>query len=197
MNYSPLFPAPDAEKVIVATDGSCLKNPGGPSGWAWYADDNCWAAGPIFSGTNQQAELMAILCALADIPVHIPLIIHTDSQYAHKSITLWMKAWKAHGWKKQDGTSIANIELMQGIDAAIQARTAYFSIQWVRGHNGDHRNENADYRCNNAAHAVAKDQPVEEGPGWGKGPTGVITLPPKRPTPAAKPVQRRRPPKRK
>ena len=30
--------------IVVATDGSCLTNPG-PGGWCWYADDDRWAAG--------------------------------------------------------------------------------------------------------------------------------------------------------
>ncbi|BAV86430.1 ribonuclease HI [Rothia aeria] len=31
-------------EIIAAADGSALGNPG-PAGWAWYIDDNHWAAG--------------------------------------------------------------------------------------------------------------------------------------------------------
>ena len=30
--------------IVAAADGSSLDNPG-PAGWAWYIDDDTWAAG--------------------------------------------------------------------------------------------------------------------------------------------------------
>ena len=46
--------------IIAAADGSALGNPG-PAGWAWYVDDSCWAAGGWAHGTNNKAELTAVL----------------------------------------------------------------------------------------------------------------------------------------
>ncbi len=46
--------------ITAAADGSALKNPG-PAGWAWYVDDDCWAAGGWPHGTNNIGELQAVL----------------------------------------------------------------------------------------------------------------------------------------
>jgi len=40
-------------QVLVATDGSCLRNPGGPTGWAYVRSDGHWAYGGDPVGTNQ------------------------------------------------------------------------------------------------------------------------------------------------
>jgi ribonuclease HI len=180
--------------VLVATDGSCLRNPGGPSGWAWYVDDGCWSAGGITVGTNQQAELAAVLAALTQIPAHVPLQIVTDSQYALKACTVWMAGWKAKGWRKSDGQPVMNLALMQALDEAMAARTAPFTMVWTRGHQGDVPNENADHRCGQAARSVAAGRDVDRGPAWGTGPTGIMTAPPASPSPArtSRPNRRRR-----
>lgn len=173
------------EPVLVSTDGACLKNPGGPSGWAWYASDNCWAAGGFDVGTNQQAELLAMLAVLTQVPHHVPLRILTDSQYTLKACTVWMKGWKAKGWKRADGQPVMNLDLMQALDRAMAARTAKFTIEWVKGHNANPMNENADYRCGNAARAAAQRKVIEVGPGWGDGPDGQVSMPPRRPSSGA------------
>ena len=49
----------DAPEIIAAADGSALGNPG-PAGWAWYIDENQWAAGGWPKGTNNQGELQAL-----------------------------------------------------------------------------------------------------------------------------------------
>ena len=46
--------------ITAAADGSSLANPG-PAGWAWYIDDDRWAAGGWPHGTNNMGELMAVL----------------------------------------------------------------------------------------------------------------------------------------
>lgn len=200
---SPLFPDtfhahPPATKtsnrITVSTDGSCLKNPGGASGWAWYSSDGCWAAGAFPVGTNQQAELLAVLHALQDVPLDLPLLIIADSKYALNSCTTWIRSWKAKGWRKADGKPVMNLELMQALDAAMAARRAQISFRWVKGHTGDVMNENADFRCGEAAHAIQKHAAVNEGPGWGTGPTDTQTAPPStaKPGHAPRPRTRRR-----
>ena len=39
--------------ITAAADGSALGNPG-PAGWAWYIDDENWAAGGWKHATNNQ-----------------------------------------------------------------------------------------------------------------------------------------------
>ena len=73
--------------IIAAADGSSLANPG-PSGWAWYIDDDRWAAGGWAHGTNNMGELMAVLDLLrqtADDPQELTVLC--DSQYVINSLT--------------------------------------------------------------------------------------------------------------
>ena len=68
--------------IVAAADGSSLNNPG-PAGWAWYIDDDTWAAGGWPRGTNNMGELKAVLDVLrATRDADEPLTILCDSQYA-------------------------------------------------------------------------------------------------------------------
>lgn len=154
------------EKIIAAADGSALGNPG-PAGWAWYINEDNWAAGGWEHGTNNMGELKAVLDlfeATADrAEDHLHVIC--DSQYTINSITKWMPGWKKKGWKKSDGKPVLNVDLMQALDRAIQGRT--YSFEWVKGHTGHPLNEAADERANRAAQAYRDGIPVETGPGLG------------------------------
>ncbi len=68
--------------ITVSTDGSCLSNPGGAIGWAWINHDGSFDSGGAASGTNQVAELTALLQAVRAHPGADPLLIESDSQYA-------------------------------------------------------------------------------------------------------------------
>lgn len=154
-----------SQRIIVATDGSSLGNPG-PAGWAWYASATSWQAGGIDRATNQAAELHAVMSALAAIPDSAPLHVRTDSQYALKACSQWMPRWKANQWRKADGKPVLNLPLLQRIDELLGARAHPVTWQWVRGHAGDPLNEAADARCTAAARAVRVRGVVRSGPGW-------------------------------
>ena len=76
--------------ITVSTDGSALRNPNGPMGWAWadhtegardeHAHAGDCAAGGATNGTNQIGELCAVLEALRAHPGSEPLVIESDSQ---------------------------------------------------------------------------------------------------------------------
>lgn len=153
------------EKIVAAADGSALGNPG-PAGWAWYIDENCWAAGGWAHGTNNMGELKAVL-DLFEATAHLPeahLHIICDSKYTIDSITRWMPGWKKKGWKKADGKPVQNLELMQALDAAIEGRS--YSFEWVKGHTGHPLNEAADCRANDAAQAYRDGKEPLTGPGF-------------------------------
>ncbi len=82
------------DMIIVSTDGSCLRNPGGAIGWAWVNHEGPSASGGERSGTNQIAELRALLEALRAHPGSDPMIIESDSQYAIKCASEWLPGWK-------------------------------------------------------------------------------------------------------
>lgn len=141
--------------IIVSTDGSCLRNPGGAIGWAWVDHTGPSNSGGEPSGTNQIAELRALLEAILAHPGDEPLSIESDSQYAIKCASEWLPGWKRKGWITSSGSPVSNIELIKSIDSAITERTGPVRFRWVRGHVGNHFNEAADALAGEAARAVA------------------------------------------
>ena len=153
--------------TVVAVDGSALGNPG-PAGWAWYVDENCWAAGGWPSSSNNRGELTALLELLkATASTNEELHVLADSQYVINSVTKWIAGWKANGWRKSDKKPVVNVDLMQAIDKAITGRKV--SFEWVRGHSGHPLNEAADDKARAAARAYQHHSSVESGPGWTRG----------------------------
>ena len=150
--------------IRAAADGSALGNPG-PAGWAWYVDDDCWAAGGWKHATNNQGELMAVLQFFrATEHLDDDLLILCDSQYVINCISKWMPGWKRKGWRKADGKPVMNVELLKEIDEAIVGRK--YRFEWVKGHANHPLNEAADARARAASEAFARSRPVPAGPGW-------------------------------
>ena len=151
-------------EIVAAADGSSLSNPG-PAGWAWYIDDDAWAAGGWEHGTNNMGELMAVLNLLestASDPRRLRVLC--DSQYVINSLTKWLPGWKRRGWKKGDGKPVLNVELMKALDVALQGREVRF--EWVKGHSGHRLNDAADARARAAAEAYQSGRRPDVGPGF-------------------------------
>lgn len=150
--------------IIASADGSALGNPG-PAGWAWYVDDDCWAAGGWPHATNNQGELTAVLELLrATAHVDDDLHILCDSQYVINSVTKWMPGWKKKGWRKADGKPVLNLEILKELDAALQGRR--YTFEWVKGHANHPMNEAADARARAVSDAFQRRAPIPSGPGW-------------------------------
>ncbi|EPR75616.1 Ribonuclease HI [Leifsonia rubra CMS 76R] len=159
--------------IIAAADGSALGNPG-PAGWAWYIDEETWAAGGWDHATNNQGELMAVL-QLFRSTAHSDedLLIVCDSQYVINSVTKWMPGWKRKGWRKGDGKPVMNVDLLRQIDEAIIGR--HYRFEWVRGHIGHPLNEAADVRARAAAEAFQRGRVCPAGPGYPGGSVGDVS----------------------
>lgn len=150
--------------IIVATDGSSLGNPG-PTGWAWYVDQNNWACGGYPFGTNNQGELMAVIDFFEQTTnVQEQVHVISDSTYVVKAITEWMPGWKARNWKKADKSPVQNRELLERLDQALQGRDATF--EWVKAHAGHDLNEHVDDLARAAATSYSKGAIPAPGPGW-------------------------------
>jgi ribonuclease HI len=165
--------------ITAAADGSALGNPG-PAGWAWYIDDDRWAAGGWKRATNNIGELTAVL-ELFRATAHVDedLLVLCDSQYVINSVTKWMPGWKKKGWRKADGAPVLNRELLEQLDEAVTGRR--YRFEWVKGHVGHELNEAADIRARAAAESYQRGTEVPAGPGFG-GPTP--------PAPASSPASR-------
>lgn len=162
-------------KVVAATDGSALGNPG-PAGWAWVVEDDgtgtggSWAAGGHEHNTNNWGELTALLELLRSVPDDVSLEVRMDSTYALKAASEWRHGWKRKGWKTSNGQPVKNLEIIQDIDRLLDAREASIEFVWVKAHKtdgtGDPRNEAADRRANAAATSAQRGLDVNAGPGW-------------------------------
>jgi len=139
---------PDEEQdFVIYTDGSCLRNPDGPGGWAAVIREV--ATGVVTelhegspSTTNNRMELSAAIAALG-FPKHpAKVALYTDSQYLKNGITKWMSGWKRRGWKKADGQPVLNQDLWQELDALYSRHDVTF--HWVKGHVGVELNERCD-----------------------------------------------------
>lgn len=151
--------------IVAAADGSALGNPG-PAGWAWYVDDDHWAAGGWPHGTNNQGELKAVI-DLFQSTAHLDdpeLRVLCDSQYVINAVTKWMPGWKRRGWRKADGSPVLNLDLLTELDEAIAGRR--YRFEWVKGHAGHPLNEAADERARAVATAYAERRAIPYGPGW-------------------------------
>jgi ribonuclease HI len=140
------------ERWITYTDGACAPSNPGPAGWGAVViapdgseTDHYGFIGP---GTNQIAELTAALEGLSRVPpvAHVELV--SDSQYVLKGLTEWRSGWERRGFRNAKGEPVANLALWKKLFAAADARRV--TTRWVRGHNGDVRNERADALANRA-----------------------------------------------
>lgn len=111
--------------------------------------------------TNQRAELTAMLRALEIAPRNRHVVIHSDSKYAIECVTSWYVNWRRNGWKTASGKTVENKDLIEHILGKVEERTKAGSAQrtargegesglvrtqfiWVKGHDGDVGNEEAD-----------------------------------------------------
>ena len=146
---------PDEEQdYVIYTDGSCLRNPDGPGGWAAVACEVASGEVTELSGgnpstTNNRMELLAAIKALEFAPAGTKVALYTDSQYLKNGITKWVAAWKRRGWKKADGQPVLNQSYWIELDKLYAAHDVTF--HWVKGHVGVALNE----RCDQLAKAEA------------------------------------------
>lgn len=149
-------------RIIVATDGSARPNPG-PAGWAWYVHDGAFNAGGWPHGTNNKAELFAVLAAIRGIS-DVPVLILSDSQFTINACSKWMNGWRRRGWRKADGTPPENLQVLQ--ELALELDTRDVKFQWVRGHAGHPMNEKADRLAVRARTLHAQHRTCPAGPGY-------------------------------
>lgn len=150
------------------TDGSCLQNPGGAIGYAavLYHPDGTELARHVDgapTGTNNTAELLAVITALEQLPAGTIVRVFSDSQYVTRGCTEWLR-----NWKRKAFAGIKNPGLWQRLSALLDTRTVTF--QWVKAHNGHPRNELVDRLSRDKAHefeagGVPEDYARHETPG--------------------------------
>lgn len=152
--------------LVVGTDGACLGNPG-PAGWAWVDEAGNYHSTGQAHGTNNIAELHAVLDALVDHPDSAHLVIQIDSTYARDCSTTWRAGWERNGMRNSKRQPVANAEIIKAIWSAIDARSrASGTVEFVKvpGHDPGNKfplNTAADILANDAAEQASAGFPAE------------------------------------
>ncbi|MDG7056156.1 MAG: ribonuclease HI [Wolbachia endosymbiont of Meromenopon meropis] len=132
------------KEVTIYTDGACFGNPG-TGGWAaiiLFQNSRKCIYGREENTTNNKMELKAVINGLKVLKISCNINLYTDSLYVKYGITEWINKWKANCWKTSSKKSVKNMELWKELDnIALQHKINW---QWVKAHNGDKYNEEAN-----------------------------------------------------
>ena len=137
--------------ITIYTDGSCLTNPGN-GGWAAIIIDEKKIrkiSGSEKNTTNNRMELLAPINALKDIKPGVEIKIYTDSQYVKHGITEWINIWLTNNWKTSKKEDVKNKDLW--IELYNLNKSLNVQWNWVKAHDGNPMNEEADLLAKKAA----------------------------------------------
>jgi ribonuclease HI len=156
-------------RFVAITDGSCLKNPGGPGGTGFIVFDRSCSAlrfgsqryldDGAFEVTNNRMELRAVLEALEGLPEASTVEVVSDSRYVIDALSKWIHGWRRRGWKTAGGTPVLNRDLIEALDQRTGALRV--SYTWVRGHDGHPLNELVDGLAQSAARGIEGPQKAQ------------------------------------
>lgn len=151
--------ATNGSHITIHSDGAAQGNPGA-GGWGAVL---CRMNGtkeikrrplggfdPDPRTTNIRMEMIAAAAALEVIKPGEPqpIIVCPDLKLIMLGMTDWLPGWIAKGWVKADGKPVENRDLWERLIAAAEGKIVHW--HWVRGHDGDERNE--------LAHRLAQQQ---------------------------------------
>ena len=130
--------------ILIYTDGSCIKNPGGPGGWAFVlieSEREYLVSSGCKVTTNNRMELTAVIEALSFVTPKSRCVIYSDSQLV---INCALGKWKRK----------ANLDLWELYD--IESKDKDITFEWVKGHSGNKYNEIVDKLALNEARTIEK-----------------------------------------
>ena len=103
--------------------------------------------------TNNRMELTAAVEALNALKGSRRVALHTDSKYVMDGITEWLPNWKKRGWTTAAKKPVKNRDLWQALDEARNRHDVEWI--WVKGHDGNPGNEEADALANRGIDELA------------------------------------------
>jgi ribonuclease HI len=137
-----------SKTITIYTDGACRGNPG-PGGWGALliaGRHRKTMHGGEHETTNNRMELTAAIEALNVLKRPSKVELYTDSKYVMDGITSWMANWKKRDWKTSNKKPVKNQDLWIALDEARSRHEVEWI--WVKGHDGDPGNEEADALAN-------------------------------------------------
>lgn len=142
-------------KYIVYTDGSyrASRKQGGYAVVFYDSDMNLikYVFKGIKNTTNNRCELMGFISALKHLPFNSEVVIYSDSEYVLNPIK---KGW-IYNWIKTNFKDKKNEDLWREV---IDLLPHYkLSLEWVKGHEEDERNNFADMLAQHSSIIDLKD----------------------------------------
>lgn len=134
--------------AVLYTDGAALTNPGVCGYAVIHQGIGVVASGRLGFGTNNRAELLALISAVRYLDGR-PGIIYSDSKYA-LGIRQWSPSWAKRRWRTADKSPVANLDLVQELLALFEANP-YVELRFVKSHSGNELNDLADLAAKSAA----------------------------------------------
>ena len=148
------------KSYTIYTDGSCLKNPGGPGGYACIILDNdndniiYKKAFGEYITTNNRMELKAAILGLSYFKSKTEITIVTDSTYVRNGFEKgWIQNWLKNNWKNSGNKPVKNRDLWEELLKLVKMHDVRF--KWVKGH--------SENNYNNIADAMARDAAIDAG----------------------------------
>ena len=134
----------DPHALHIYTDGSCFRNPGGPSGCATRADfpdhlnreEELLFADGYVASTNNRMELLAVVhslewvCERRPWPNVMRVQIITDSMYVKKHVNS-AREWAQHGGENRHGQPMENWDLWKELLRAQNQTRIHITFTWM------------------------------------------------------------------
>ena len=142
------------KKVTMYTDGCSKGNPGlGGCGVVLlhFDKNNDLVKKEIKRGykftTKNRMELMAFIVGLKELKYSCDISIYSDSKYIVNAFNEnWINTWLKENFRIGKKNEVKNIDLW--IELIILISKHKYSLNWVKGHNGDEYNERCDTLAN-------------------------------------------------
>ena len=129
--------------ATIHSDGSWSGNMGGYGALIHTPTSYQEIKGGMRCHSSGEAELIAAIKALEALPPGVVTVdIYTDSMYLIQGATEWIEGWVDRGWKTATGEPVKYAELWD--DLLTRMAPYEVTYRWVKGHNGDEGNTNAD-----------------------------------------------------
>ena len=125
-------------QVTIYTDGS-WRGSLRAGGYAAFSTDqfgHCMLVGDgAMNTTISRMELSAIVAGLSYLQDGCDVTIISDSQYAVNVVNKWLYNWNRNEYKKQDGSDVANQDILYTLYYNKQRMHKVKAI-WIKAHTG-------------------------------------------------------------
>ena len=153
----------------VYVDGACIRNgqPDAGAGYGvWFGNKHELNVSEVVSGDKHSSQVAELQAAKAAIRIATRedfdgLKIFTDSEYVYNGITNWILNWRENGWRTSAGKPVANQSEWKELEDVIDFFEEYHGEivwRWVKAHNGNFGNEEADRLAKEAAQRAYDNQ---------------------------------------